>query len=126
MMAPFDVGEARSYAPGTFVSKAGTAVGVCVTGLGYGHECYAPPVRHLASTLAVLVTVAQWSCAGQDPAQSVTASPAHTIVPAPVSVTPGTGRFVLTATAVISVSPGDERARWIGAYLSGLRTRRHA
>jgi hexosaminidase len=42
----------------------------------------------------------------------------HAIIPAPQSIERLTGEFVLTPTTTIVVPAGDERAAWVGRYLS--------
>lgn len=47
------------------------------------------------------------------------ARPIHSVVPAPLSVErPDGDDFVVSASTVISVTPGDEHASWVARYLS--------
>ena len=56
----------------------------------------------------------------QQPASAPATAVQHAIIPAPQSIETLTGEFVLTPATVIVVPPGDQRAAWIGRYLSDL------
>lgn len=78
-------------------------------------------MRTFALVVLVATCVASAGIAGRAMSQAAqAATPGHTFVPTPVSVTGGQGEFVITATTKIVVPAGNEEAAKIGRYLSAF------
>src|SRR5262245_26192151 len=81
---------------------------------------YSPRVRsrvHRILSLLIVIMCAPVGHAAQTPSSG---SAPIAIVPAPMRVERTSGVFTLMPTTTIVVPQGDERANWIGRYLSGL------